>query len=191
MNTMFDTDRARDDELIVVDEHDQMCARATKEQVHTHGLLHRAFSVVLTREGEQGYELLVVKRAEGKYHSGGLWTNSCCSHPRVGEDLKDAATRRVAEELGVQIEHLREVGSFVYRAEFDNGLVEHEYDHVLVAPYDGDVCPNPEEACDVRWVPLESLKRELHDAPGSFTAWAPQVFEIVCATLEGEQTSIG
>lgn len=115
-------DPARDDELILVDGLDREVGTATKLQTHVEGLLHRAFSVVLARDGADGPELLLAKRSMRKFHSGGLWANSVCSHPRAGEELMDAAYRRVREELGCGAVGLREIAAFAYRAEFENGL---------------------------------------------------------------------
>ena len=142
------------------------------------GLLHRAFSVVLIRDGADGPEVLLAQRAFGKYHSEGLWANSCCSHPRAGEELMAAAYRRVFEELGCEARGLYEAGAFVYRAEFANGLVEHEYDHVLIGQCVGDPTINPEEVEAVRWVGVNDLALELAQHPTHFCAWAPMVLSI-------------
>ena len=173
------TDPAFNDMLILVDGNDCEIGTATKFETHAKGLLHRAFSVVLMREGERGPELLLAKRALGKYHSGGLWANSCCSHPRAGEGLLEAAYRRVREELGCEAVGLHELGSFIYRAEFDNGLCEHEFDHVLLGTYEGGLAPDPEEASEVRWIGAGELSAEMAAAPETFAAWAPAVFEMV------------
>jgi isopentenyl-diphosphate delta-isomerase len=138
--------------LILVDGLDREVGAATKLQAHVNGVLHRAFSVVLVRDGEEGPEILLAKRSLLKYHSGGLWANSCCSHPRVGEDVVEAAYRRVPEELGCEAADLREVCAFVYRAEFDNGLCEYEYDHVIVGRCEGTIDPDPAEASEVRHI---------------------------------------
>ena len=173
------------DNLILVDGCDRPVGTATKEQAHAQGLLHRAFSVVLVREGEAGPELLLARRAEGKYHSAGLWANSCCSHPRVGEDVQDAAYRRVSEELGCKAEDLRELGAFIYRAPFANGLVEYEYDHVVLGrpATGGEPAPDPAEVSAVRWVPAEELARELVESPEQFCAWAFTVLGMALARL--------
>ena len=166
------------DLLILVDGLDCQVGSAPKLDAHVHAQLHRAFSVVFIRETEAGREVLLSQRALDKYHSGGLWANSCCSHPREGEDVLDAAYRRVVEELGCQARDLREVASFVYRAEFDNGLVEFEYDHVIVGSCEGDISPNPDEVCAVRWVPVDELAQELMDHPERFAAWASTVLTL-------------
>ncbi len=171
-------DPARDDMLILVDGLDRETGAATKLQAHVDGALHRAFSVVLMRDGEAGQELLLAKRSMLKYHSGGLWANSCCSHPRVGEGVVEAAYRRVPEELGCEAVDLRELCSFVYRAEFDNGLTEHECDHVVVGRCVGDVVPNPAEASEARWTSFDDLAAELANEPAKFAVWAPIVFTL-------------
>ena len=171
-------DPARDDQLILVDGLDREVGTATKLQAHVEGLLHRAFSVLLVREGADGPEFLLAKRSMLKYHSGGLWANSVCSHPRAGEDTMDAAYRRVREELGCEAVDLREVCAFVYRAEFDNGLCEYEFDHVIVGRHAGEIVPDPAEASAVRWIGCDALAAELKDEPTKFAAWAPIVFTL-------------
>lgn len=172
----MNNDPSRDDLLILVDGLDREIGSATKLQAHIgKGRLHRAFSVVLTRVGSQGPELLLSRRAEGKYHSGGFWANTCCSHPRVGESVLDAAYRRVKEELGCEARDLRELDAFVYRAEFDNGVTEHEYDHVLIGGFEGQLAPDPTEVCEMRWIGFDELAKELAEQPELFTAWAPMV----------------
>ena len=183
MTDMFEHDNARNDELILVDAFDRKIGSATKERAHLDGLLHRAFSVVIMRSTEGGPELLVAKRSLLKYHSGGLWANSCCSHPRVGEDTAQAAQRRTFEELGVKPTEMREIHSFVYRSVFDNGITEYEYDHVFVAGCTGDLNPDPAEASEVRWVSAKELANELADAPETFATWTLTVFPLVFAWL--------
>lgn len=183
MSALWASDAARDDALVLVDGLDREIGTASKLEAHTKGLLHRAFSVVLARTGNDGPQLLLAQRAAGKYHSAGLWANSCCSHPRAGEALVDAAYRRVREELGVEAVRLREVGSFAYRAVFDNGLSEYEYDHVLVGSCAGDLAPDPHEVGGLRWVGLDQLAQELASQPERFAAWAPMVLTIASAAL--------
>lgn len=174
-------DPARDDMLILVDGLDRETGAATKLQAHIEGTLHRAFSVVLMRDGESGPEILLAKRSLQKYHSGGLWANSCCSHPRVGEDVVEAAYRRVPEELGCEAVDLRDACAFVYRAEFDNGLIEHEFDHVVIGRCSGTIDPNPAEASEARWISFDALAAELANEPRKFAAWAPIVFTLAMA----------
>ncbi|MBQ9007209.1 MAG: isopentenyl-diphosphate Delta-isomerase [Atopobiaceae bacterium] len=175
---MIEGDPARNDALVLVDGLDRVVGSATKWKAHAESLLHRAFSVVLVREGAHGPELLLAQRAMGKYHSGGLWANSCCSHPRMGEEVLDAAYRRVREELGCDARDLRELDSFVYYEAFDNGLAEHEYDHVLLGVPEGETAPDPSEVMAVRWVGVDDLAAELADHPERFCAWAPMVLSI-------------
>ena len=174
----IEADPAKDDELIIVDGRDRQVGTATKQKTHMEGLLHRAFSVVLVREGESGPELLIAQRGAGKYHSAGLWANSCCSHPRADEQVVEAAYRRVREELGVEASGLHEICAFVYRAEFDNGLVEHEYDHVLAGRCVGELALDPAEASDARWIGFDALAAELADKSRSFAVWAPIVLTV-------------
>lgn len=181
MDVRFAGDAARADELVLVDGLDRPMGRATKERAHAEGLLHRAFSVLLVREGGAGCEVLLAQRAAGKYHSAGLWANSCCSHPRAGEELLDAARRRVREELGCEVRGLREIGAFVYRAEFGNGLVEFEYDHVLLGSCEGEPDPDPAEVGAVRWEPAESVAVELAEHPERFAPWAFTVLSLAWA----------
>ncbi|MBR3257571.1 MAG: isopentenyl-diphosphate Delta-isomerase [Eggerthellaceae bacterium] len=178
-----------EDELILVDGCDRQVGSAPKLRAHEEGLLHRAFSVVLVRADGA---LLLSRRAEGKYHSGGLWANSCCSHPRVGEAVLDAAARRVREELGCGVAPgtLREIGVYVYRAVFANCLVEYEYDHVLLgridaAPGEEDaaLALDPAEVGETRWISPEALAAELAACPEAFAAWAPGVLAMALREL--------
>ena len=122
--------------------------------------------------------MLLQKRSAEKYHSGGLWTNACCSHPRQGEELSEAVGRRLKEELGVRMP-VEELYSFVYRAQFENGLTEYEYDHVFLGEYDGEIRLNEEEASEIRWMDMDELAEDLWKNPEKYTAWfliaAPQV----------------
>lgn len=176
--------------LILVDEYDREVGECGKLEAHRNGLLHRAFSVFIFRrilvdepDGTRNfhYQLLIQKRAAGKYHSAGLWANSCCSHPGVGEVLKDAAARRLTEETGLVVpaEELDEVGAFIYKANFDNGLMEYEFDHVFVGHVDGGQVPepDPEEAEEMRFVDVEEIIRDVRANPGEYAAWfAPALF---------------
>ena len=128
-------------DIILVNEEDVQVGTMEKMEVHERGLLHRAFSVFIFNKAG---EMLLQQRALSKYHSGGLWTNACCSHPRPGEKTEDAAARRLFEELGFGTE-LRFAFSFTYKAAFDNGLTEHEFDHVFVGHFDGPLRPDPKE----------------------------------------------
>ena len=191
MGTMqcMENDPARDDMLVLVDGRDCEIGTATKWQAHVEGLMHRAFSVVLVRDGASGPELLLAKRSLSKYHSGGLWANSCCSHPRAGEDTVDAAYRRVREELGCTAVELKDICAFAYRAEFDNGLCEFEYDHVIVGHCEGSLALDPAEASEARWVSFDMLAEELRTEPRVFAVWAPIVLTMAMAYVEGSRNA--
>lgn len=179
----FKNDPSLGDQLILVDGRDRPVGTATKLDAHVQGLLHRAFSVVLVRDGADGREILLSRRAAGKYHSAGLWANSCCSHPRAGELVLEAAQRRVTEELGCEARGLEEICAFAYRAAFDNGLVEHEYDHVLIGSMEGELAPDPTEVSETRWVSFDALAAELAHEPAHFAAWAPMVLTLTMEHL--------
>jgi isopentenyl-diphosphate delta-isomerase len=156
-----------EEQVILVDSDDHPLGAMEKLQAHRQGALHRAFSIFLfDREGR----LLLQKRAPGKYHSPGLWTNTCCGHPRPGEEVVAAATRRLQEELGIGCP-LEVQFNFKYRADLDHGMIEHEIDHVLFGRFDGAVLPAPEEIEAVRWITLPGLVREIGDSPKAFTEW--------------------
>ena len=176
-------DAAANDELILVDGLDRQLGTATKQHTHVQGLLHRAFSVQLLRDGANGPELLLSQRAAGKYHSAGLWANSCCSHPRVGETVIDAAYRRVREELGCEAVGLQEISAFIYRAVFEDGMCEHEYDPVLLGRCEGEPAPDPSESAALRWVGVDELAMLLASEPERFAAWAPTVLSLVLVAL--------
>lgn len=154
------------EELILVDVFDRPVGSASKEEAHREGLLHRAFSVFLVC----GDQMLIQQRALHKYHSGGLWSNSCCSHPRVGEVLEDAVQRRLQEELGVRTS-CRQIGEFVYRHQFSEELCEYEYDHVFVGQYEGKIALNPQEAMAMQWVSLKDLAADLQKNPQKYSVW--------------------
>lgn len=161
------------EELILVDPDDKSIGVEGKMEVHEHGLLHRAFSVFLYNHED---ELLLQRRALHKYHSAGLWSNSCCGHPRPGEKTIAGATRRLSEELGISCE-LVPAGVFTYRVAFDNGLIENEIDHVFVGRYQGDVLPNPDEVSDWKWEAAGNLVARLKHSPASFTHWFGVAFD--------------
>jgi isopentenyl-diphosphate delta-isomerase len=159
---------ARKEKVILVDENDNEIGTKEKIQAHENGgRLHRAFSVFVFNE--KG-EIMIQRRADGKYHCAGLWTNTCCSHPRPGEPLEDAVHRKLKQELGFDTE-LREILSFVYMAQFENGLTEHELDHVFVGRFDGTPELNPEEVGDFKWVNPEELEKSIQETPDEYTPW--------------------
>ena len=154
------------EQVVLVDEDDREVGVAPKLDAHVRGVLHRAFSVfVLNARGE----LLLQRRADAKYHSGGLWTNTCCGHPRPGEPVADAARRRLAEEMGFDCA-LASLGSFVYRAEV-GPLTEHELDHVFIGHHERDPSPDPDEVADWRWQDVDATIAEARAHPDRFTPW--------------------
>lgn len=163
-------------ELVLVDEHDRELGVAEKIRVHEEGLRHRALSVYL--EDDAG-RVLLTRRAAGKYHSGGLWTNACCSHPRPGEDTLDAAVRRTREELGIDVE-LELFCRQAYDLDVGGGMRENEVTSIFVGHVTGALAPDPAEIDALRWCDLAVLEAEIADTPGDFTAWflavAPRVF---------------
>lgn len=166
-------------DVILVDQADRPVGRMEKQETHRKGLLHRAFSVFLL----DGSKLLIQRRALDKYHCGGLWSNTCCSHPAPGEPVLSAAERRLDEELGIKNARLRELDTFLYRAAFPNGLAEHELDHVLLGEYSGPVRPDPREIAQVRWIDLEELQRDLQAFPQRYTPWFPPALTLVLRHL--------
>jgi isopentenyl-diphosphate delta-isomerase len=153
--------------VVLVDNNDNAIGTMEKQQAHVEGVLHRAFSIFIFNSENK---LLLQKRASSKYHCGGLWTNTCCSHPRENEIILDAANRRLQEEMGMQCE-LKPLFNFVYKAEFENGLTEHEYDHVFVGQSNQLPELNTEEVEDYRYIDLEELQTEIKVSPQNFTPW--------------------
>lgn len=159
--------------VILVDENDNKIGLMPKMEAHQKALLHRAFSVfVMNGKGQT----LLQQRAGHKYHSPLLWTNTCCSHQRDGESNIEAGRRRLQEEMGFDTE-LVELFSFVYKAPFDNGLTEHELDHVMLGRYDEDPVINPEEVADWKWMFPSEIKEDIALNPESYTAWFKIIFE--------------
>lgn len=155
------------EQVILVDEQDRETGVMEKMETHRRGLLHRAFSVFIFNSR---HELLLQQRALHKYHSAGLWTNTCCSHPRPSEAVTDAAKRRLFEEMGLQTELLFKC-HFIYKADVGNGLIEHEFDHVFVGQSDVDPLLNKEEAAAFKWMSVTDVKTEIALHPEQFTAW--------------------
>jgi len=161
------------EEVILVDVQDRRVGTAAKLAAHRRGDLHRAFSVLI-HDGEGN--MLLQKRYALKYHSGGLWTNACCGHPRPGEDTLAAAQRRLREEMGFSCA-LMPLGSLVYRADVGEGLIEHELVHLFLGQHEGPVCPDAREAEDHAWRPLEAIRREVAAHPQRFTVWFRRYLE--------------
>lgn len=159
--------------VILVNEKDEKIGLMPKMEAHEKALLHRAFSVFVMNDKN---ELMLQQRALHKYHSPGLWTNTCCSHQRDGESSLEAGKRRLMEEMGFTTP-LKETTSFIYKAPFDNGLTEHEFDHVLVGTYNDAPVINPEEVADWKWMPLGAVKEDIKKNPEQYTAWFKIIFD--------------
>lgn len=163
----------KEEKVLLVDTQDRVLGTMPKLEAHQKGVLHRAFSVfILNRQNA----LLLQQRAWDKYHSPGLWTNTCCSHQREGEDSLAAGKRRLQEEMGLEAP-LTPLFTFIYKAPFDNGLTEHELDHVLLGYSEQSPNPNPQEVADWQWMPLEEVQRKLTEQPEQFTVWFKIIFE--------------
>jgi isopentenyl-diphosphate Delta-isomerase len=162
--------------VILVDEQDNELGLMEKMEAHEKALLHRAFSVFIFNDAGQ---MLLQQRAYNKYHSGGLWTNACCSHPLPGESVADAAQRRLMEEMGFTTP-LNKAFAFVYKAPFDNGLVEHEFDHVFTGYHNGSIAPNEAEVQDYCYQTMDEIKQGIAAQPHRFTEW----FKIAFPKLE-------
>ena len=153
--------------VILVNEKDEPVGEMEKLEAHRLALLHRAFSVfIFNNKGE----MLLQQRSLSKYHSPGLWTNACCSHPAPGEDTADAASRRLVQEMGFSTT-LEKIFEFTYRSEFENGLTENEFDHVFVGYYEGNVLPNSSEVKDHCYKSLTEIQTSLTSHPGKYTTW--------------------
>lgn len=155
------------DHVVLVNEEDVALGTMEKMEAHLTGTLHRAFSIFVFNDQD---ELLIHRRAIDKYHSGGLWTNTCCSHPRPGERDRDAAGRRLEEEMGFRCD-LQKVTTFIYRAEFDNGLIEHELDHIWTGRYNAVPLPDPAEVAEWKYIAIKDLLEEMKNHPEQFTVW--------------------
>jgi isopentenyl-diphosphate Delta-isomerase len=160
-------DKLNIEQVVLVDENDVAVGTMEKMAAHEKAVLHRAFSVFIFNSSN---EMLLQQRAFTKYHSGGLWTNACCSHPRPGEETLLAAQRRLQEELGF-VTDLKKVFDFTYKASFENGLTEHEFDHVYVGHFDNSIHPNPDEVKDVSYVSMDEILQSLQNEPAKYTAW--------------------
>lgn len=166
--------------VVLVNERDEPTGTCEKMHAHRNALLHRAFSVfILNEKGE----MLLQQRALNKYHSGGLWTNACCSHPRPGEDIRTAAERRVREELGLTVQP-EKLFDFVYIAEVGNGLWEHELDHVFIATAAGPIKADELEIMDTRFSTIAAIEREIAGHEERFTVWFKIAFPKVAARLK-------
>ncbi|MEM9001588.1 MAG: isopentenyl-diphosphate Delta-isomerase [Bacteroidota bacterium] len=163
----------KEENVILVDNEDRPLGVMPKMEAHEKAILHRAFSVFIVND--KG-EIMLQQRAADKYHSPLLWTNTCCSHQREGESNIAAGKRRLQEEMGFVVE-LEEVFSFIYKAPFDNGLTEHEYDHVMMGNYNGSPTINLAEVADWKWMHPEAVQKDISSSPESYTAWFKIIFE--------------
>ena len=164
------------EEVILVDENDEVVGYMEKMKAHQEALLHRAFSIFIFNSNN---ELLLQQRAEHKYHSGNLWTNTCCSHPRKNETILEAGNRRLQEEMGMKCS-LKEAYSFIYKSPYENGLTEHELDHVLIGYSDDIPQINLEEVKDFEYQDLDTLTKNVSTKPELFTSW----FKITLPVLQ-------
>ncbi|WMI65890.1 isopentenyl-diphosphate Delta-isomerase [Aestuariibaculum sp. YM273] len=163
----------KEEQVILVNENDEPIGLMPKMEAHEKALLHRAFSVFIFNDKK---ELMIQQRAAHKYHSPLLWTNTCCSHQRQGESNIEAGKRRLQEEMGFVAE-LKETTSFIYKAPFDNGLTEHEFDHIMVGYFNDEPNINPDEVADWKWMSLEAVKEDIAQQPGIYTEWFKIIFD--------------
>ncbi len=168
------------EKVVLVDREDKEIGIEEKIKAHEEGKLHRAFSIFVFNLKN---ELLIQKIAKSKYHSGGLWANTCCGHPTPGEDILEVAHRRLQEEMGFDCD-LKEIDTFIYKEKMPNGLYEHELDHIFIGYHNGEVEHDPKEVDEHKWMSLESLKEELEIRVEKYTAWFEPAFEIVIQAME-------
>ncbi|MCX7547646.1 isopentenyl-diphosphate Delta-isomerase [Xanthomarina sp. F1114] len=162
-----------EEQVILVNEKDKPIGLMPKLEAHEKGLLHRAFSVFVFNDKN---ELMLQQRASHKYHSPDLWANTCCSHQRDGESNIQAGKRRLQEEMGF-VTSLEESISFIYKAPFDNGLTEHEFDHIMIGYYNDSPNINPDEVSNWKWMPLEDVKKDMKVQPEIYTEWFKIIFD--------------
>jgi len=163
----------KEEKVILVNEKDEQIGLMNKQEAHEKAMLHRAFSVFIFNENN---ELMLQQRALHKYHSPGLWTNTCCSHQRDKESTLEAGIRRLQEEMGFTTD-LKESTSFIYKAPFENGLTEHEFDHILIGNYSNNPLINKEEVASWKWMSLEKVKSDVKVNPDEYTAWFKIIFD--------------
>ena len=157
--------------VVLVDQKNNEIGTEDKLDAHKKGLLHRAFSIFIFNDNNQ---ILLQKRSDVKYHSAGLWSNTCCSHPYNDKPLVEYANTRLIQEMGIK-SNLKEFFSFIYRAEFSNGLIEFEYDHVFFGKYNSDPILNIDEASSFKWINFKQLKLEIEENPTKFTFWLKKI----------------
>ena len=169
--------------VVLVDENDHETGTCEKLAAHLSGELHRAISVFIFNSEKK---MLLQKRALSKYHSGGLWTNACCSHPHPGESTLNAAKRRLQEEMGIKEENLKYVFNFTYKAFLDNDLIEHELDHVFIGKTDEIPVPNSEEVSEWKYISISELEQNLKENPNAYTHWFKLIFDRIKTEAEKE-----
>ena len=162
-----------EENVILVDKNDTQIGLMSKLDAHKKGILHRAFSVFVLNNNN---EIMLQKRAYNKYHSGGLWTNTCCSHQREGENSIEAGKRRLLEEMGFETE-LKIITSFIYKVEFENGLTEHELDYLLIGRYLKSPVINKQEVADWKWMKIELIADDIKLNPNNYTSWFKIIFD--------------
>lgn len=172
-----------EEQVILVNEQDEQIGLMPKMEAHEKAVLHRAFSVFIFNSKN---ELMLQQRAAHKYHSPLLWTNTCCSHQRDGETNIEAGTRRLSEEMGFTTA-LKEVTTFIYKAPFDNGLTEHEFDHVMTGFYEMDPVINKEEVEAWKWMPVEAVIPDIESNPEIYTAWFKIIFKNFYTHINSER----
>jgi isopentenyl-diphosphate delta-isomerase len=173
----------KEEEVILVNEFDEQIGLMPKLEAHEKAVLHRAFSVFILNEKN---EIMLQQRAHQKYHSPLLWTNTCCSHQRNGETNIEAGSRRLFEEMGFKVE-LKELFHFIYKAPFDNGLTEHELDHVMIGYFNGNPIINPDEVEDWKWMKIQDVKEDMVQNPEIYTVWFKIIFDEFYHYIEDHQ----
>ncbi|MEY2739443.1 MAG: Isopentenyl-diphosphate Delta-isomerase [Bacteroidota bacterium] len=163
----------KEEQVILVNEKDEPIGLMNKMEAHEKAILHRAFSVFILNDNN---EVMLQQRAQHKYHSPLLWTNTCCSHQRAGETNIQAGKRRLFEEMGFEVE-LKELFHFIYKAPFDNGLTEHELDHVMIGYSNNAPAINPEEVASWKWMKIEAIKDDMIQNPADYTVWFKIIFD--------------
>lgn len=172
-----------EENVILVNENDEQIGLMPKLEAHEKAVLHRAFSVFVLNDKN---ELMLQQRAHHKYHSPMLWTNTCCSHQREGETNLEAGNRRLMEEMGFRTD-LKELFHFIYKAPFDNGLTEHELDHVMIGYYDENPLINPEEVASWKWMEIDAVKEDMEFYPDNYTVWFKIIFDKFYHYLEAHK----
>jgi len=162
------------DLVVLVDTKDREKGVMDKLEAHQKGLLHRAFSVLIFNSSNQ---FLIQRRADNKYHSAGLWSNTCCSHPMPRETISEASRRRLKEEMGLTVDTLKESYSIIYKVDFENGLVEHELDHIIIGFTDAVPVLNKKEASDWKYISYTDLKKDISEHSDAYTFWFRMIFE--------------